>query len=841
MTPRTTLLVITIACSFCVNANTNDGKIWTPITLSKLADNRDTHSSLFEVDKALLSKNLTSTKSGDSINLEIPLPNGEMTTFTLVYDSILSKEMQALYPELKTYKGYNTENRQFSGRFDYTPKGFNGMFKYEGKYVYVEPSSDESGYYTSYNKKSSSPFQDQVLNYLTKNGIELEEKLAAKASTELRTYRLIISTTGEYAQYHGGTAELTRSAITTAINRVNEVFTTDLAVKLELTNFNIYTNPNTDPFTDNNAGADIETNNIDLLTKFGGSTFDVGHLFSTGGGGLAYRGSVCNSLYKGEGVTGSSRPETDAFYISYVAHELGHQFGANHTFNGTLWNCSGSNRNNPTSYEPGSGSTVMAYAGICGQDDLQLDSDAYFHAGSITEINAHLASASCGTSETLSNKEPVANAGSDYTVPASTPLILSGSASDENSEDSLTYVWEQMDTGTGNSNLSIDFGNGPLFRSWNPTSESTRYLPRLQDIISGTLSKGETYATTSRELKFRLTVRDGEGGVSSDDMVITVNSDSGPFSVTYPAAESNVTGTAEVTWNTAGTNNAPINCSQVDLLLSTNNGSSFTKTLLAATENDGVQAVDFSSYISPNAYLMVKCSNNIFFALSDAFNISAPNELVLTNDAIIVVQNGGTTSFNVLGNDSGQGTLTISAVNYSGAGTVTNTNTQISYQPAAGFYGSEIISYTVTDEAGQTATGTLTVTVTETVESLVVTNDSYNINQDSAATLFSVLDNDSGSGSLRITAIDYTGTGSTSISGSQISYQPSDGYSGTDSITYTVIDQAGQTAQATVTIKVTASSTSTPPSSDSNQSSSGGTVNFMTLLTLLFLLRRKLI
>lgn len=612
------LVVTIIAGIMGISTQVTASELWQRIALNKLSDGIEVDSALYQVNKELLKERMTQT--GDSTILTVPLPDGDTLHFILTYDSILSPEMETLYPELKTFKGYSTENPAYSGRFDYTPNGFHGMFSYGDEKIYVEPSANKPGYYTSYIHHSSHGFDDQILHVGQKLNAKAE-KTSANGNTELRTYRLIVSTSGEYSQYHGGTKDLTRAEIVTAINRVNEVYETDLAVRLNLVNFNIYTDPDTDPFTNVNATADIELNHTDLIGKFDSNEFDVGHLFTTGAGGLAGLGVVCNDSHKGRGVTGTEEPETDAYYIDFVAHELGHQFGANHTFNGTQWSCSGENRNDATAFEPGSGSTIMAYAGICGDDDLQRHSDAYFHAASIAEINGYLDYVSCGSTEELTNKPPVVKAGNDYTVPASTPLMLSGSATDPNESDTLSYAWEQGDSGFGNSALATDLGNGPLFRSWTPTAEATRYMPRLQDIISGNLAKGETYATTNRDVNFRLTVRDGNGGVAHDDMVVTVDADTGPFEVLSPSAKQNVSETTLVEWNTAGTNTAPVSCSQVDILLSVDNGNSFSETLLSAVNNNGSQPVDLSGYTLDTAYLMVKCSDNIFFALSEPFSV----------------------------------------------------------------------------------------------------------------------------------------------------------------------------------------------------------------------------
>jgi len=828
-------LVGAISLSFLVSSNAVASELWQSVYSDRTKNSKS--STTFAVDTDKLESHFTNTQARGGLTLQVPLPEGELVDFVLAYDSILSPEMQAKYPELRTYTGHAVGDTSVQGRFDYTPKGFHGMFSHNGKYVYVEPKPDGSGHYVSYNHTLSSPFQDQVLKYLQTNQVETEQsRVAARANIESRTYRLIVSATGEYSQYHGGTEALTRAAITTAINRVNQVYNSDLAVELQLVNFNIYTNADTDPFTDSNASQDIGRNHDDLTSKFGSNAFDVGHIFTTGGGGLAALGAVCDDFRKGAGVTGRSDPETDAFYIDYVAHELGHQFGANHTFNGNRDNCQGGNRNDPTAFEPGSGSTIMAYAGICGSDDLQVNSDAYFHAASIKEINDYLATQNCETVEVSATEVPAVNAGSDHTVPASTPLVLTGSATGTGS---LTYVWEQMDSGTGSSNLTTDLGNGPLFRSWTPTAEPKRYLPRLEDVIDGTLAKGETYATTSRDLNFRLTVRDGNGGVSSDDLLITVDANSGPFSVISPTTNATIVGNANVEWDVAGTAQAPVSCSTVDILLSTDGGVTFSQTLLSATNNDGSESVDFPTQAHNNARLMIQCSNNIFFAVSKGFSIALPEEVRAVDDAYTIVQDSAQTSFDVLANDRGEGTLKITAISYSGAGTASYTDTEVSYQPQASFVGTETITYTIVDSANQTATGTLTIAVNSNIATIAAVNDSYDLAHNSSATVLDVLANDTGQGSLTISAINYSGSGVLTNSGTGVNYQPAQGFSGVDSFTYTITDEASQTATTTVTINVAAVSTGSG-SVSSSSGGGGGSLNWFSLLVLaVFWVRRN--
>ncbi|WP_460503759.1 reprolysin-like metallopeptidase, partial [Hymenobacter agri] len=442
------------------------------------------------------------------------------------------------------------------------------------------------------------------------------------------TYRLPVAATAEYTANRGGTVASAQSAILTTVNRVTGVYERELAVRLQLV-FNdgriIYTNATTDPYTNNSPNSLVAQNQSNLTAVLGTANFDIGHVFSTAGGGLAYVGVVCNATYKAQGETGISNPVGDAFDIDYVAHEMGHQFGGNHTFNSSQGSCAG-NANPNTAYEPGSGSTIMAYAGICGSDNLQPHTDPYFHVVSYEEIENYLNTTNCGAVSSTGNNVPSVSlpALGAKTLPVNTPFKLTASGTDADG-DALTYCWEEWDLAQN--------GAPPIFRSFLPTASPTRYFPRLSDLLAGTTTFGEALPTATRPLNFRVTVRDAHNGLqgvvgginSSPVLALSASSAAGPFVVTVPntAVTWAAGSTQAVTWNVANTTAAPVSSAVVNIRLSTDGGLTYPTVLVANTPNDGTENVTVPSLATSTARIMVEAADNYFFDISNTnFTIS---------------------------------------------------------------------------------------------------------------------------------------------------------------------------------------------------------------------------
>ncbi len=594
--------------------------------------------------KSLSSEGVTAGR-GQSRIFELPMPEGGRAAYRIWASPVMEPELAARFPGIKTYTGQGINDPTATIKVDFTELGFHAMILSDiNDDIYIDPYRQlDTKHYLVYNKRDfskRSPFQEiGVIEPTGKKPLSANKPMAGPCiGEELHSYRLAVACTGEYAIAAVGVASPTvaqaLSAIVTTVNRVDGIYEKEVAISLNLVannNLVVFVNPSTDPFTANNDGSALLDESQTVINgSIGSVNYDIGHTFSTGAGGIAQLSSVCGAQ-KARGVTGSPNPVGDPYSIDYVAHEMGHQFGASHSFNATTSSCSG-NRNGPTAVEPGSGITIMAYTGICGAvNNIADNSIPYFHAASMDEINTYTTigdGATCGTLTATGNIVPVVNAGNNYTIPKSTPFVLTGSATDGNG-DALTYSWEQVDVGPAG-NWNSPTGNAPLFRSFPPVIAPVRYFPQLSDQINNTTTIGEILPSYGRSMVFRLTARDnhaGAGGVCSDEASVLVNAASGPFVVTAP----NTTGISwpggsnqMVTWNVANTDAAPVSCANVSIQLSTDGGLTFPITILASTPNDGSQQIVVPDNVTSQARIRVMAVGNIFYDMSDRnFSITA--------------------------------------------------------------------------------------------------------------------------------------------------------------------------------------------------------------------------
>ena len=452
----------------------------------------------------------------------------------------------------------------------------------------------------------------------------------------LRRYQIAIACTSEYTAYHndgddtnGDARADALAAMVVTVARVNTVYEQDLAMTFQIVADNdelIYFNGlaisgDTDPYDNYDGGQMLGVNTGNINGLIGSGSYDIGHVFSTGGGGIAGT-DPCNNSTKGRGVTGIVTPEFDPFDIDYVSHEIGHQFSAGHTYYNA---CFGSKVT--ADYEPGSASTILGYAGIC-FPNVQENSDAYFHAISIQQITTSVQGDTCDQEILIANDEPNAVAGADFTIPRSTPFELDASSSTDPNGDTLTYCWEQFDNdGTQpQPPLSTNTG-GPVFRTNFPTTNPIRTMPNLEAVINNSTPTWEVLPSVARQMDFRLTVRDNNplgGQTDQDNMVINVSGTAGPFTVSSPNTGSEIwyAGQTEtVTWNV---NNTAALSPNVNILLSTDGGYTYPITLAAGVTNDGSQIITVPNNVGTTNRIKIEAASNIFFDLSNQdFEIKA--------------------------------------------------------------------------------------------------------------------------------------------------------------------------------------------------------------------------
>lgn len=651
--------------------------------------------------------------------LELPMPDGSMAKFNVWKSSVMEPGLEAKYPEIRTFLGQGIDDPYATVRFDYNPYfGFSAQILSAAKGTsYIEAyKKGNLQHYQSFYKQDYKKTQQFLCEVPDAPPAASIVAAGPCRGTQLYTYRLALACTGEYAvavcSPSAPTVPATLAKMVVSVNRVTGVYETEVSVRMTLianTDLLIYLDGTTDPYSNNSGGAMLSQNINTVNTTIGSANYDIGHVFSTGGGGVAFLSCVCTANKAG-GVTGSSNPVGDPFDIDYVAHEMGHQFGGNHTFNSTVSSCGGGNRNASTAYEVGSGTTIQAYAGICGSDNTQPNSDPFFHTVSFDEISNFLEAggASCRTVTSTGNNLPQITAMSNngISIPVSTPFTLTGAATDIDG-DPLTYCWEEWDLGPatawngGNANTT-----SPLFKSRVPKASGSRTFPDINVILANypaspaaTMGglKGETLPNNTRAMKFRLTVRDnkaggggvvtgGEGcqtGFTTTFQVNTVAT-AGPFAVTSPNGGEtwNSGSTQTVTWNVVNTNAAPINCNNVKISLSTDGGLTYPTVLLASTPNDGSEAVTIPGPASTTARIKVEAADNIFFDISNANFIIAvpPSGFEFATPAASTVTCGTTASSNIILNTVSNGGY-ITPINLTASGVPAGTTISYSVNP----------------------------------------------------------------------------------------------------------------------------------------------------------------
>jgi hypothetical protein len=570
--------------------------------------------------------------------LELPLADGRRLPIRIAEIRVLSPASAALYPEIRTYDVLSADGL-ISGRLTRSPMGINCLLLTPEGRQYLAPSNPgDAVRHVVYHKRDYDATSIEV-----KCGVQDVEDVVKELKLKttaplgdclLRTYNFAVAATGEFTTLLGSQINAIAS-ITATVANVNLIYERDLGIhfNLVINNSIVFTNATSDPYPTVTSPTQtvLDTNTAVLNATLGPSGYDLGIVFNNAwNGGLAYNPGVCNNSVKGGAAAGVSGSPFGYVMETIVAHEVGHLFDADHTMaSGTGAGCSG-NLNLPTAYEIGGGSTIMAYAGaVCPGMSYQANTDDYFHFNSVAVIRLYSqALTTCGVTSNQGNTAPTLTVPAPaYTIPVSTPFELTASGSDPNTNNVLTYTFEQYDAATSAMTAppSPTTTTGPLFRSYPPSTSNTRTFPALPYILNNTTSSWEVLPSVTRTLNFRALVRDnnpGDGCVAQESITVNTNSTAGPFAITSQNTTGSFTAngvnTMVVTWNVANTNASPVNASAVNIYFSSDNGQSFPYLLASNVSNTGTATVIVPNVNTTQGRIKVKAANNIFFDINNA-------------------------------------------------------------------------------------------------------------------------------------------------------------------------------------------------------------------------------
>ncbi len=626
-------LLIALFSVFSLTGIAQTDKFWKAATsVSEVAKNaqRETFPSdfnLYELNVNAFKQALNNApdRFSNEKGLVVTMPNaqGKFERFEVFEASNFEPELQAQFPHIRAYVGIGVDDVKAQVRFSVDPNGVQAMTFRSGKRTeFMEPySADGSVYafYVSSRTKGKMPFTCSTVDHNTASGILSDKNINVEQASNLvfKTFRLAISCTGEYAVFHGGTVAGALAAMNVTMTRVNGVFEKDFALRLNIianNNLVIYTNASTDPYS-GNLNAQLQST---LTTVIGEANYDIGHLFTRApdNGNAGCIGCICESG-KGSAFTAANNPVGDTFDIDYVAHEMGHQLGANHTFSHSV-------EGTGVNVEPGSGSTIMGYAGITDYN-VQNNSDDYFAYRSILQVQTNLLNKSCNMNTSLTNPAITLTSGGNWTIPQGTAFILTGTNPSNNP--GATFTWEQNNTANNSvaGALSICFPDkavGPNFRSVIPSSTPVRFMPAFSSVLNGQLSTTwESISTIQRTLNFTLTARDNianGGQTATASATITVNAAVGPFSVSSQNTDGiswSQGSTQTITWNVNNTASL-VGSANVDIMLSTDGGQTFSTVLASNTINDGSETITVPNVAAPFCRIMIKPTGNIYYAVN---------------------------------------------------------------------------------------------------------------------------------------------------------------------------------------------------------------------------------
>ncbi|GIM54073.1 reprolysin-like metallopeptidase [Capnocytophaga cynodegmi] len=595
----------------------------------------------YTLDKEAFGKALRATKNlvaKRETTIQIPDSEGNIENYRIEPIQVLSEDLSEKYTDIKTYVGFSTKNPSKTIRFTWSSFGLNAIMGENFELSFIESINDEGTEYKVYQRKSSENehFECKTLEELKSEKDNKTRRATYQTDNQVRTFRIAIATTYQYTQYFGGKDRAFVQVVST-INRVNQVYGAQLSIQFQIVSDKsiLFDNVKDDPFANVNYENWLQSESGVLQgtldRKVGSDNYDIGHLFHNRnlGGNAGCIGCVCEAGRKGKAFSSvrfRRGMDMDFFDIDILAHEIGHQMGAYHTFSYEY-------ESTNSQVEPGSGSTIMGYAGVIDNQNVQKKTDPYFHHRSVYDIMQSVKGKRPATMLPSSNNPPEIDNLKSYTIPHSTAYLLEGSATDADG-DNLLYTWEQSDSrARGNYLFSPTLKSGATARSLPPSTSSKRYIPRLSRIVSGKLtqsnppigSEWETVLTIGRTLNWSFMVLDKKpvtnamGSTVYKTIQVVVDASAGPFQITSHTENSSwFAGQKQtITWDTASTNTGSINVKKVTVLLSTDGGITFPHVLAKGIDNNGIARITIPKTLrTTQGRYMVKADENIFLAVN---------------------------------------------------------------------------------------------------------------------------------------------------------------------------------------------------------------------------------
>ncbi|MDO8969463.1 MAG: zinc-dependent metalloprotease family protein, partial [Saprospiraceae bacterium] len=485
---------------------------------------------------------------GATTIIDLPLPDGSFQKFKIWESALMEPALAAKFSNIKTYLLKGVDDPFASGRMMVSPDEFSAFFTSHqfGQDVFIRKALKNSAavylsYWGKFDPELEIPFHCQWEASPDNPDISQDNRMPGANETGdiLRVFRLAMTIPGKLSENYGWTTKAqAMGALVAFLGTLNAIFERDLSVRFVLPAKQdeiIFVSSAADPFTALGGGEAANENIAVINQLIGQEGFDVGLIFVTGACCAAGKPVICGD-YKAWNFS--------AFWsLRVTAHEIGHQFDGDHTWT----SCGPSNNGQFGTNEYGSGTSILSYAYICGIDNiLPVGDERYFGVYSQIQMTNHINARTCYKSLETGNHIPVSSVpASGFFIPISTPFELVGTASDVDG-DHLTYSWEQVNIRNidfTSSTISIqtpptpDDGNVPITRIFNPSTSPRRTIPQLPDILSNTSSVNERLPTYSRNLKYRMYVRDnhpGAGGTTHEEVSFEVDGSAGPFLVTEP-------------------------------------------------------------------------------------------------------------------------------------------------------------------------------------------------------------------------------------------------------------------------------------------------------------------